>query len=189
MNAGAVHEEGLATVLPADPETLMIRWTFDARDVATSSALADFPALDDEPVAFVSLHVTTSHVADDKDDTTTIRRVGGTGKSMGPAPRGGRRLYGGPLGLNWEDAKSSRADPGRTHHRAIGRLIVPGPNPIRFLRTIVAGLAGSFLAVSSHGGPLASATGTRSSSRWYWQSFSPALFVYLFERSRGSRLR
>lgn len=28
---------------------------------------------------------------------------------------------------------------------AIGRLVVPGPNPIGFLRTVLAGWAGSFL--------------------------------------------
>ena len=71
---------------------------------------------------------------------------------------------------------------------ALGRLVVPGPNPIGFLRTIVAGLAGSFL-----GGLISRlALGIR-----YRYSFVialvlavvfAALFVYLFERSRGSRL-
>jgi uncharacterized membrane protein YeaQ/YmgE (transglycosylase-associated protein family) len=66
----------------------------------------------------------------------------------------------------------------------LGRLIVPGPNPIGFLRTIVAGLAGSFL-----GGLVARlALGLR-----YGYSFGlgfvlavlfAALFVYLFERGR-----
>lgn len=28
---------------------------------------------------------------------------------------------------------------------ALGRLVVPGPNPIGFVRTVLAGLAGSFL--------------------------------------------
>jgi uncharacterized membrane protein YeaQ/YmgE (transglycosylase-associated protein family) len=71
----------------------------------------------------------------------------------------------------------------------LGRLLVPGPNPIGFLRTIVAGLAGSFL-----GGLVARlAIGMR-----YRYSFAvamilavvfAALFVYLFERSRHPRLR
>jgi uncharacterized membrane protein YeaQ/YmgE (transglycosylase-associated protein family) len=66
----------------------------------------------------------------------------------------------------------------------LGRLLIPGPNPIGFLRTIVAGLAGSFL-----GGLVARlALGLR-----YGYSFGlgfllavlfAALFVYLFERSR-----
>ncbi len=72
---------------------------------------------------------------------------------------------------------------------ALGRLVVPGPNPIGILRTILAGLAGSFL-----GGLIARlALGIR-----YRYSFVialvlavvfAALFVYLFERSRGSRRR
>jgi uncharacterized membrane protein YeaQ/YmgE (transglycosylase-associated protein family) len=66
----------------------------------------------------------------------------------------------------------------------LGRLIIPGRNPIGFLRTIVAGLAGSFL-----GGLVARlAFGLR-----YGYSFGlgfvlavvfAALFVHLFERNR-----
>jgi uncharacterized membrane protein YeaQ/YmgE (transglycosylase-associated protein family) len=66
----------------------------------------------------------------------------------------------------------------------LGRLIIPGPNPIGFLRTIIAGLAGSFI-----GGLVARlAFGLR-----YGYSFGvgfllavlfAALFVHLFERSR-----
>jgi uncharacterized membrane protein YeaQ/YmgE (transglycosylase-associated protein family) len=66
----------------------------------------------------------------------------------------------------------------------LGRLVVPGPNPIGFFRTIVAGLAGSFL-----GGLVG-----RLIFGWrYEYSFGlgfilavifAALFVYLFERGR-----
>ncbi len=66
----------------------------------------------------------------------------------------------------------------------LGRLVIPGPNPIGFFRTIVAGLAGSFL-----GGLVARlALGLR-----YGYSFGvgfvlsvlfAALFVHLFERGR-----
>lgn len=66
----------------------------------------------------------------------------------------------------------------------LGRLVIPGPNPIGFFRTIVAGLAGSFL-----GGLVG-----RLILGWrYDYSFGlgfvlavlfAALFVYLFERGR-----
>jgi uncharacterized membrane protein YeaQ/YmgE (transglycosylase-associated protein family) len=71
----------------------------------------------------------------------------------------------------------------------LGRLLIPGPNPIGFLRTIVAGLAGSFL-----GGLLA----RLAFSLRYGYSFGlgfllavvfAALFVYLFERTAIRRAK
>jgi uncharacterized membrane protein YeaQ/YmgE (transglycosylase-associated protein family) len=71
---------------------------------------------------------------------------------------------------------------------ALGRLVVPGPNPIGFLRTVLAGWAGSFL-----GGLVA-----RLVFGWRYRYSSVAAFVlavafaglvvYLFD-GRGRRRR
>ncbi len=66
---------------------------------------------------------------------------------------------------------------------AIGRLLVPGPNPLGCLGTLAAGIAGSFLAGLV--GQLIFGRGYRAG--WITSIIGAAVVVYLFSRYRGRR--
>jgi uncharacterized membrane protein YeaQ/YmgE (transglycosylase-associated protein family) len=66
---------------------------------------------------------------------------------------------------------------------AIGRLLVPGPNPLGCLGTIAAGLAGSFLA----GVVGRLLFGRTYQAGWIASILGAAVVVYLFSRFAGPR--
>ncbi len=68
---------------------------------------------------------------------------------------------------------------------AIGRLVVPGPNPLGCLGTIAAGLVGSFLA--SLAGQLIFGRGYRVG--WIASVLGAALVVYAYSRYLDKRRR
>ncbi|CAN5687633.1 hypothetical protein BH20ACT1_BH20ACT1_09820 [soil metagenome] len=68
---------------------------------------------------------------------------------------------------------------------AIGRLLVPGPNPLGCLGTIAAGVAGSFLAGLV--GQLIFGRGYEAG--WIASIIGAAVVVYLYSRYSGPRRR
>lgn len=66
---------------------------------------------------------------------------------------------------------------------AIGRLLVPGPNPLGCLGTMAAGIAGSFLAGLV--GQLVFGRGYQAG--WIASIIGAAVVVYLFSRYSGRR--
>jgi uncharacterized membrane protein YeaQ/YmgE (transglycosylase-associated protein family) len=65
---------------------------------------------------------------------------------------------------------------------SLGRLAVPGPNPLGCLGTMAAGVAGSFLA-----GIVGQLVFGRDDTGWIASIIGAAVVVYLFSRMRRPR--